>query len=207
MELRELAEKLRGADKYTSWDCRLKEITTGEAGCDYVGCYECIERSCKAIADIIEEAMKPNAALERLCERLDWGSPHDQRIAERIRRAAGHPEPAGSDAARELPEGASMPLDADGEPCLLDDAVWHKGAKHAVVAVSHKGKVCIRDWDTRDSGVGAKWVKAERVTHREPDTKESVRAKIVEAAKADCAVDLLPLFERYDQAVLREAGE
>lgn len=168
-----------------------------------------------------------------------------------------------------------MPLDADGEPCWLDDAVWHKGRKNLVVAVSHKGKVCIRDWEKRNSGEGAVWVKAERVTHkepevldadgvpikvgdtvytvkgkelvvkdiqrnffedgeepehlvwcgeyikegyplhqianqlthREPDTKESVRALIVEAVKADYAVNLLSLFERYDQAALREAGE
>lgn len=78
------------------------------------------------------------------------------------------------DAVKGAKASKPMPLDADGQPCFLDDAVWHKGRKHLVVAVSHKGKVCIRDWETRDSGSGAVWVKAERVTRRKPDTQEDI---------------------------------
>lgn len=84
---------------------------------------------------------------------------------------------------RELNVSKPMPPDADDEPCFLGDAVWHRGRKHLVVAVSHRGKVCIRDWETRDSGRGAVWVEAERVTHRKPDAQEALEA---DAAKDPC---------------------
>ena len=77
-------------------------------------------------------------------------------------------------AERQLFENDNMPIDTDGQPCFLDDAVWYKGRKHLVVAVSHKGHVNIRDWEKRDCGNGAVWVKADLVTHREPDTQEAI---------------------------------
>lgn len=79
-----------------------------------------------------------------------------------------------------LPKAIVIPHDADGEPCWLDDAVWHRRRKHLIVAVSHKGKVCIRDWETRDSGEGAVWVKAEFVSHRKPDTQDDLEADVEE---------------------------
>lgn len=100
-----------------------------------------------------------------------------------IRDAVNGANPSKS---RELPEGVIIPLDADGQPCHLDDAVWHKGCMHLVVAVSHKGKVCIRDWETRDSGKGAVWVKAEYVTHRKPDSMEAIRDDATMPAATYC---------------------
>lgn len=61
---------------------------------------------------------------------------------------------------------SKMPVDANGEPCFLGDAVWHAGHKWAVVALSHKGKVCIREWAKRAKDGGGKWVKAKFVSHQ-----------------------------------------
>ena len=58
-----------------------------------------------------------------------------------------------------------FPPDVDGEPCLLDDIVWYRGAKHIVVAISHKGKIAIRHINRKD-GKGAFWVKSIHVSHR-----------------------------------------
>lgn len=55
--------------------------------------------------------------------------------------------------------------DMCGEPCCLDDVVYYKEEKFIVVAVSHKGKISIREFDKRDTGKGAVWVKASEVTH------------------------------------------
>ena len=164
-------------------------VATGSARCrqDTNTCTECKGKNLKDLADMIEaeQAELRNqsvdiAALDLLCEKLDWGNEYQRSLAGQIRK-----EMKGVTGSKLTPLSASnsMPLDADGEPCWLDDAVWHKGHKHLVVAVSHKGKVCIRDWGKRNSGEGAVWVKADLVTHRKPDTQEDIDA---DAAKRPC---------------------
>lgn len=98
-------------------------------------------------------------------------------------------------------------LDSDGVPIKVGDTVWYEGKGVCTV-------FCITRYDGEaflDLSVnGAIWnvggVKPSEVTHRKPDTRESVRAEIVEAVKADYAVNLMPLFDRYEAAVLRELG-
>lgn len=94
-----------------------------------------------------------------------------------------------------------MPLDADGQPCFLGDAVWSKGRKHLVVAVSRKGKACIRDWETRDSGEGAVWVKANQVTHRKPDTFESVVTEMLADFDSHDTIELDGYFDRLRRLI------
>ena len=97
-------------------------------------------------------------------------------------------------------------LDADGVPIKVGDTVWNisTGKKYEVLKLPRKGSyqsVMVRGED------GADGFDPDRLTQRKPDTKESVRAEIIEAVKADYAVNLLPLFERYEQVALRKAGE
>lgn len=81
---------------------------------------------------------------------------------------------------------ASLPRDMNGDPCYLDDIVWHKGDKYLVVAVSHKGMVNIREFDKRNSGKGAVWVNASEVFHKEPDGWEKIVGDAVVAPEKYC---------------------
>lgn len=72
-----------------------------------------------------------------------------------------------------LYDNAKLPRDMWDEPCFLDDAVYYGGDKYIVVAISHKGNINIREFDKRNSGKGAIWVKASEVSH-ELDTQEKI---------------------------------
>lgn len=72
---------------------------------------------------------------------------------------------------------ALFPSDGDGRPCLLGDKVWLRGREMRVVAVSHKGKVSLRDWD-KAGGDGARWHAAGEVSHREPDAMERLKLSV-----------------------------
>ena len=61
-------------------------------------------------------------------------------------------------------DNANLPLDMYDEPCNLDDVVLYKGKKYLVVAISHKGGLCIRDFNSRTRG-GGFWIKSNEVTH------------------------------------------
>lgn len=58
----------------------------------------------------------------------------------------------------------SHPRDSSGRVVFLDDCVVHKGRLKTVVAMSHKGKVVVRDPDSK--GAGGRWVPASEVTVR-----------------------------------------
>lgn len=64
-----------------------------------------------------------------------------------------------------LLDNMNIARDMWGEPCCLDDVVYYKEEKFIVVAVSHKGNISIREFNKRNSGKGAIWVKASEVTH------------------------------------------
>lgn len=104
----------------------------------------------------------------------------------------------------------SMPCDAQGRTCWLDDKVWHDGRWRRVVAISHKGKVCIRRWERTD-GRGGRWVDASEVAHERPDTQEIIDRDAMWShigywrCAGDCAacpamVDGKRPFERYGTA-------
>lgn len=78
---------------------------------------------------------------------------------------------------------ALFPSDKDGRPCLLGDKVWLGGREMRVVAVSHKGKVSLRDWD-KAGGDGARWHAAGEVSHREPDAMDRLRLSVDDALSA-----------------------
>ena len=67
-------------------------------------------------------------------------------------------------------DNVNVPKDMHGEPCFLDDVVWFNGSKMVVVAISHKDKVNIRDFGTKNA---AFWVKSSHVMH-EPDSQEKI---------------------------------
>ncbi len=58
----------------------------------------------------------------------------------------------------------SHPRDAHGRIVFLDDEVVHRGRVLRVVAMSHKGKIVVRD--PRSQGSGGKWVPASTVVVR-----------------------------------------
>ena len=96
-------------------------------------------------------------------------------------------------------------LDADGVPIKVSDTVYAPGYFEAALKVERfdaaMKMVVVFSEETLSCGF-----RGDQLTHRKPDTRESVRAEIVKAVKADYAVNLLPLFDRYEAAVLRELG-
>lgn len=96
-------------------------------------------------------------------------------------------------------------LDADGVPIKVGDTVYHEVDGSELIVVGFR--------DEKEDGevmvdVEGKWfcVRQFSLTHRKSDTRESFRTEIVKAIKADYAVNLLSLFDRYEAAVLRELG-
>ena len=68
-------------------------------------------------------------------------------------------------------------ISSDGLEVALDDIVYYKGEKRQVVALTHKGKLAIRQLHT---GLSTKlrtdWVKACTVYKKEPDSWETIKA-------------------------------
>jgi hypothetical protein len=144
-----------------------------------------IEAMCDAMSRAAQghECRVDFKALDLLCDKLECGDANHRATAEQIRKAMKGVKPQNW-AMAGLLEGVNVPFDAEGQPCCLDDGVYYKGRLHLVVAVSHKGKVCIREWERRNSGNGAIWVKADLVTHRKPDTLEDVQHDAEEFVKS-----------------------
>ena len=61
-------------------------------------------------------------------------------------------------------DNANLPLDMYDEPCNLDDVVLYEGEKYIVVAISHRGGLCIRHIDNKTRG-GGFWIKSNEVMH------------------------------------------
>lgn len=75
-----------------------------------------------------------------------------------------------------LAAAETLPHDAQGQVCWPGDCVWHDGRWKRVVAISHKGKVCLRRWECTD-GRGGRWVPAAEVSH-ERDSQERIDADV-----------------------------
>lgn len=71
----------------------------------------------------------------------------------------------------QMPEGFTWATSKDGRPVALGSRVWLGDREMRVVAVSHRGRIAIREW-TKERGRGAFWVPADKVTVEEPDTQE-----------------------------------
>ncbi len=56
---------------------------------------------------------------------------------------------------------ASFPRDRDGAVIFMDDVVEYSGARHRVVAMSHKDKVVVRPCGQKSGG---RWVRSSRVS-------------------------------------------
>ena len=76
-----------------------------------------------------------------------------------------------------------LAFDGDGAVITFNTPYWiGPGNMVEVVAVSHKGKVCVRPWESRDTGKGGRWVKASTLTNVEPE--QDTWRKIIEDAGA-----------------------
>lgn len=75
----------------------------------------------------------------------------------------------------QMPEGFTWATSKDGRPVALGSRVWLGDREMRVVAVSHRGRIAIREW-TKERGRGAFWVPADKVTVEEPDTQERIDA-------------------------------
>lgn len=84
----------------------------------------------------------------------------------------------------QVPEACKPAVSKDGRPVALGSRVWLGDREMRVVAVSHRGKVAIREW-TKERGRGAFWVPADKVTVERPDTQERIDA------------DALKILDRY----------
>lgn len=98
-----------------------------------------------------------------------------------------------------------LPVDADGVPCRMDDSVWLDGEPFEVIAITHKGKLALR----QRGGKGVRWVFSGKVTHEEPLTVEGVLRGLLseyDDAVASNLVDFDALYGKYG-ALLRLAGD
>lgn len=75
----------------------------------------------------------------------------------------------------QVPEACKPAVSKDGRPVSLGSRVWLGDREMRVVAVSHRGRIAIREWP-KERGRGAFWASADKVTVERPDTQERIDA-------------------------------
>lgn len=68
---------------------------------------------------------------------------------------------------RALPEGMRLPRDRDGEAIDPTGPVYLDGEPMRIVAMSHRGKLCLRPWGSASRN-GGRWVPSSKVSARHP---------------------------------------
>lgn len=69
---------------------------------------------------------------------------------------------------RLMPSGVRLPKDMAGKTIDPSGPVWLGDEKMAVVAVSHKSRLCLRPWSRKRGGGGGRWYESSRVSVKRP---------------------------------------
>lgn len=102
----------------------------------------------------LEDSRREVEALKDRCRLL---RSECELLGEKLRAAEG----------RALPEGMILPRDRHGETIDPTGPVYLDGEPMRVVAMSHRGKLCLRPWGSA-SRKGGRWVPGSKVSARRP---------------------------------------
>lgn len=223
MDNKTVAERLREAECNTSFyfDCNLHYALKGEDGCGGMDCADCRKLTANTLADMIEGATPSKST--GLPEGTEWPRFTDGELVkfgDEYVNALGNTAPVerimftangykvnrgqrrnfmqeyGTPVKRPEPEV----LDADGVPINAGDTVYGTGREQYCYTVLDPASdeferrftvkcACANDCETC-------YCDPSMLTHRKPDTAESLLREFIEAAKSDDGPDLTPIIER-----------